>query len=186
MTKPDQGVVDATTLVSVDPPASGPTVVHYRTVDATAVAGVDYSPASGSITIPQGDAGGRIDVFVRGNLRNEPTQSFQVQITGVDRPATVDSGGGVVTIDSVSRASERCDRCRVGRRADGSQRDRDGSVHVVDGERPRRDCFVRDPIRQRDSGFRLRERDRIDHRPARRDDRFGTGDDPRGHDVRRD
>jgi hypothetical protein len=98
VTEGDAGTTDASSIVTLHPPASGPTTISYRVVGGTATAGEDFTAVSGSITIAQGDAAGRIDVPIRGDRIAEPNETLQVQITGVDRSATLSDPVGNITI----------------------------------------------------------------------------------------
>lgn len=63
-------------------------VVGYRTVDGTAVAGLDYEAAVGSIVIPAGSASASIPVTVnpRGSAGGELTFQLALAGTGAGRP----------------------------------------------------------------------------------------------------
>ncbi len=56
--------------------------LQYQTVDGTAVAGVDYTAASGSVLIPAGQSSATIPVTVAGRFNNVPNKSFQMQLLG--------------------------------------------------------------------------------------------------------
>ncbi|MCC5878226.1 MAG: hypothetical protein JJU11_18565, partial [Candidatus Sumerlaeia bacterium] len=84
----------AVVKVELDLGASWPIEVSYSTVDGTAVSGVDYEPASGTIVIPPGNLQtGPNDVFeeeieieIIGNDLKQPNREFTVEFTIIDAP----------------------------------------------------------------------------------------------------
>jgi hypothetical protein len=56
--------------------------VQYQSLDGSAVAGVDYTAASGSIVIPAGATSATIPVTVAGSNSNHPDKTFQMQLLG--------------------------------------------------------------------------------------------------------
>jgi hypothetical protein len=56
--------------------------LQYQTVDGTAIAGIDYTSASGSIVIPAGATSATIPVTVSGSNINRPDKTFQMQVLG--------------------------------------------------------------------------------------------------------
>ena len=56
--------------------------VQFQTVDGTAVAGVDYTAASGSLLIPAGQSSAMIPVTIAGHFNNSPNKTFQMQLLG--------------------------------------------------------------------------------------------------------
>ena len=76
----------ANVFLKLDRAASVPVKVHWETSDlspATAVAGVDYRPASGTVTFAPGDLEEQFQVTVRDDDRVEDTEKFLITI----RPA---------------------------------------------------------------------------------------------------
>jgi hypothetical protein len=94
----DAGAHDITFVITLSPPAAGPTTVHFQTTDGSAAGGEDFTPVSGSVTIAEGDAAGHVTVAVWGDPTLEPDETFGLDITGVDRPAVVTRGHGTATI----------------------------------------------------------------------------------------
>jgi hypothetical protein len=72
--------------------------LQYQTVDGTAVAGTDYTAASGSIVIPAGALGATIPVTIAGSSTLQPDKTFQMQLLG---------GGGAGMGFTPSFATER-------------------------------------------------------------------------------
>jgi len=67
--------------VSLSAPTSQDVTVHYWTVDLTAtVANNDYTAANGTLTIPAGQPGGTITVYVTGDLVVEANEQFFVNL----------------------------------------------------------------------------------------------------------
>jgi uncharacterized repeat protein (TIGR01451 family) len=58
-----------------------PVSVDFATADGTAVAGIDYNPASGTVTFPPGVISTNLSVTVIGNDVFEPPQTFYVNLT---------------------------------------------------------------------------------------------------------
>ena len=56
--------------------------LQYQTVDGTAIAGVDYTAASGSVVIPAGASSATIPVTITGHFNNSPNKTFQMQLLG--------------------------------------------------------------------------------------------------------
>jgi hypothetical protein len=67
--------------------------VHYQTVAGTAVGGSDYTPQSGTATIPAGSATGTISVPILGDTLDEKNENFSVVLNG-----PVSTGGAPVTV----------------------------------------------------------------------------------------
>ncbi len=74
-----------------------PVTVHYATSDGTAIAGEDYTSAMGTLTFAPGVTTQPIPVSIVADNRNEPTETFNVDL---DTPtnATISDGHGVGTI----------------------------------------------------------------------------------------
>ena len=56
--------------------------LQYQTQDGTALAGTDYTAASGSIVIPAGSTIGSIPVTVSGSTTNPADKTFQMLLSG--------------------------------------------------------------------------------------------------------
>ena len=67
--------------VILSAPTSQDVTVHYWTADQTAtVANNDYTAANGTLTIPSGQSGGTITVYVNGDTAIEPNEQFYVTL----------------------------------------------------------------------------------------------------------
>ncbi len=74
-----------------------PVTVNYATADGTAVAGSDFTAASGSVTFNAGETSKVVDVVVLNDLVTESTESFALNLTGVTN-GVIGDGVGVGTI----------------------------------------------------------------------------------------
>lgn len=84
--------------VILSPPSAKPVEVDYAMHAGTAGAGTDFTPASGRLVIPPGDATAAIPVTIAGNTRDENDESFTVQLAG---PVNATLGGGSASITIV-------------------------------------------------------------------------------------
>jgi hypothetical protein len=72
-------------------------MVDYATVDETAVAGSDYTAASGSLTFAPGETERFVSVDVTGDLADEPDKTFWLSLSNASDADILD-GQGVATI----------------------------------------------------------------------------------------
>src|ERR1700678_4290207 len=68
--------------ISRGPDTSYDAFLQYQTLDGTAIAGTDYTAASGSIVIPAGATSATIPVTVSGSTSNPSDKTFQMQLLG--------------------------------------------------------------------------------------------------------
>ena len=98
---------EATFMVSLSPASSELVTVAYATQDGTAVAGSDYTAASGTLQFDPGMTSHTIRVAVLNDTAVEPTETFAVELSDPVR-ATLADGTGVGTItDDVEPRVER-------------------------------------------------------------------------------
>lgn len=83
--------------VSLSAPSSQTVTVNYGTVDGTAVAGSDYTAASGTLTFAPGETSKTITVQVLRDTVGESTENYTVRLTGATN-ATITDGTGQGTI----------------------------------------------------------------------------------------
>ena len=101
---------EATFTVSLSPASSESVTVAYATQDGTAVAGSDYTAASGTLEFEPGVTSHTIRVAVLNDTTVEPTETFTVELSDPVR-ATLADGTGVGTItDDVEHRVERAFR----------------------------------------------------------------------------
>ncbi len=81
------GVTPAPVTVELSEPTNQPVVVHWQTVDGTALGGQDYTAAAGDVTIAAGETTGTIPAEVIGDGVDESTERFRVEITSA--PGTI-------------------------------------------------------------------------------------------------
>src|SRR5205085_4353857 len=81
----DAGPHDITFVITLTPPAAGPTSVHFQTTDGTATGGDDFTPVSGSVTVAEGDAAAHVTVPVWGDPTLEPAETVGLDSPGGDR-----------------------------------------------------------------------------------------------------
>jgi hypothetical protein len=97
VTEGDTGSVNAVFTLSLSA-ASGRTVsVNYATANGTAIAGSDYTGGAGTATFAPGETSHARTVAVLGDLIDEPTQTFFVNLSGPVN-ATLADGQAVGTI----------------------------------------------------------------------------------------
>ena len=80
--------------LSAPAPAGGVTV-DYATAPGTALAGSDYVHTSGQVVIAEGQTTGAIDVEIVADDRDEPTQTFTVNLSN---PTNADLGDDSATV----------------------------------------------------------------------------------------
>jgi ELWxxDGT repeat protein len=82
----DAGTVAATFPVSLTDPVASPVTVFYTTTSGTATAGVDYQPAVGTLTFDRSVGPQMVTVPVNGDLKDEPTETFTVELETIQGP----------------------------------------------------------------------------------------------------
>jgi hypothetical protein len=95
---PAAGAVNAVFTVSLSTASGVPTTVHYATADMTAMAGVDYTATSGTLTFQPGETSKPVSVPILGQTVNKPTLTFALNLSS---PANavfgVSQGIGTIT-----------------------------------------------------------------------------------------
>jgi len=74
------GITNAIFEVKLFPPSSQTCYVHYATMDASAITGLDYISTNGLLTFPPGITNQFITVSVKGDLVSEDAEEFLVQL----------------------------------------------------------------------------------------------------------
>lgn len=87
----------ATFRLKLSGPSSSEVTASYRTVDGSAVAGIDYEPLNGSITFEPGELIKTIEVPIVGDLTKETKEKFMLTVFDVNG-ATVAKAVGTATI----------------------------------------------------------------------------------------
>ncbi len=93
--------------VRLSDPSSEAVTVNYTTANGTAIAGVDYNSAAGTLTFNPGETVKRLRVSVIGDRTLEPIESFAVQL-GNPTNANIGraSGTGVILNDDLPSRSQ--------------------------------------------------------------------------------
>ena len=143
--------------------ASGQAVaVDYATDDGTAVAGADYTSASGTLELPVGQLTGTISVPVTGDLLDEIDENFTVTLTNPSNATITDDTGLGTIADNDATPTLSINDVTV---AEGDA----GTVtatlhgHAQRRQRPRRLRRLLDPERHRDRAGGLHRRERLAH-----------------------
>jgi ribosomal protein L35AE/L33A len=130
VTEGDSGTTDALFTVSLSA-ASGQTVtVNFATADGTAVAGADYLATNGAVIFAPGTTSQGILVKVVGELLNESSETFFVNLSGAVN-ATLGDGQGRDGDGRRQRHHDSRLHCEPigGKRADGHRQLRHGERH---------------------------------------------------------
>lgn len=85
--------------VVLSAPAATDVTVSYATSPGTADGPGDFTPASGSITVPAGDVAGAVHVNVTADTVHEADETFTVQLTGSSAGSIVDGAGTGTIVD---------------------------------------------------------------------------------------
>ena len=96
ITVPENGGL-ATVTVTISAPSAQPVTVQYATSNGSATSPTDFTPASGTVTIPAGSTTATFTVGIVDDNINEPTESFNVTLSNPIN-ATLGTGTATVTI----------------------------------------------------------------------------------------
>ncbi len=97
VTEPASGSANASFLITLDKPATGPVTVHYATGNGTALAGSDYTAASGTVSFATGETTKTVDVAVNADALVEGTEAFQLTLSAASG-GTIGRGTAAGTI----------------------------------------------------------------------------------------
>ena len=92
-------------------PATAPVMLDYAVTGITAVAGLDFTTPSGSVTIPAGASKATIDIPIVADAIPEPEKQLEVRLTSATN-ASVRSGLDVSTVTIIDDPSS-CSVCPV-------------------------------------------------------------------------
>ncbi len=101
----DSGTTEFLFTVSLDGPAPGDVTFDHQTNDLTAEVGLDYVGGSGTGLIPAGDTETTVSVTVLGDRRDEPDETFEVEILNVSGAVPFDALGLGVILDGGDRCT---------------------------------------------------------------------------------
>jgi hypothetical protein len=97
VTEGNAGTVSAVFTVTLSGATALPATVQFATAGGTATSGVDFQPASGTLTFAVGVTTQTVTVLVNGDTAPEPTETFVVNLSA-PTGATISDGQGVGTI----------------------------------------------------------------------------------------
>lgn len=98
MTEGDaEETIDVVLTISLDQVATSQVSVFVNTSDVTALAGEDYTAASGTVTIPAGQSAANFTVEIIGDNSDQSNETFTVNLSNPENAAIGDASG-VVTI----------------------------------------------------------------------------------------
>jgi hypothetical protein len=101
----DAGTTNAVFTVTLSQASTRDVTIDYTTADLSAVAGADYQPTTGTLTIPAGALTGNIVVPVLGDVLDEFDEVFAVILSGATEATIVDSQGrGTIANDDTPPA----------------------------------------------------------------------------------
>jgi hypothetical protein len=98
VTEGNTGTTNATFTVTLSNAVGADVTVAYNTANGSALAGSDYTAASGTVTIPAGQTTRTFTVAVLGDRLAEPTETFLVNLSAPTSGVTIGDGLGVGTI----------------------------------------------------------------------------------------
>jgi probable HAF family extracellular repeat protein len=98
VTEGHAGATSIDLTLTLSTPSAAPIAVAYATGNASAAAGSDYGPASGTVTFEPGQTSKTISVLVNGDRSGEANETFVVNLTQAWGGAVIADGQGSVTI----------------------------------------------------------------------------------------
>lgn len=105
VTEGNTGAVSATFTVTLSVLYDEAVVIPYTTANGTAIAGSDYTAASGTVTIPANTPSKTFTVSVTGDRVAEPTENFFVNLSAPSNAAIADGQGVGTIVDNEPRIS---------------------------------------------------------------------------------
>jgi hypothetical protein len=94
----DAGTSPADFTVLMNRTYDVPVTIDYATADGSAIAGLDYAAAAGTLTFPPGETSQHLSVPVLGDRLGEPEESFVVNISTPNSFARIGYSVGIATI----------------------------------------------------------------------------------------
>ena len=110
------GNTTALVTVTATGASSLPITMSFATADGTAIAGVDYVPAAGSLTLPPGTTSLTAPLTIIGDLADEPDERFFVALSNpsqavlgdpVAQCVIRDDDGGTIPLSELSHGADR-------------------------------------------------------------------------------
>ena len=111
----NEGAGTATFTVTLSNPSASATTVNWATASGTAIAGTDFTTASGTLSFPAGTTSLTLTVPVTNDTVYEGAETFNVNLSGATGGATIADALGVGTIldDGTGTGGTNDDRPRV-------------------------------------------------------------------------
>lgn len=100
VTEGNTGTTNAVFTVTLSAPSDQPVTVGYSTANGSALAGNDYTAASGSLTFTPGETLRTITVAVTGDTRDEYDEYFSVNLNAASGAMLVGSYGSATIVDN--------------------------------------------------------------------------------------
>jgi len=101
----NSGTVNAVFTVSLSSASGVAATVNYATADNTALAPGDYTATSGTLTFPPGTTSQSVTVLVKGDVLDEPDETYFVNLTAPTSATISDNQGlGTITDDDTPPA----------------------------------------------------------------------------------
>ncbi|MHC5538694.1 beta strand repeat-containing protein [Singulisphaera rosea] len=94
--EPTSGTAQAVFTVTLDAPSSDTVSVQYGTADGTALSGIDYRSASGTLTFAPGETTQSFEVPIIGGRPSKPSDQFTIALSNPQND-TIDPTQGVAT-----------------------------------------------------------------------------------------
>jgi ribosomal protein L35AE/L33A/disulfide oxidoreductase YuzD len=99
VTEGDSGTTDATFTVTMSAQSGRTVTVAYATANASAVAPSDYEATNGSLSFAAGETTKTITVPVNGDLANEGTETYLVNLSNILNATAADAQGVGTIVD---------------------------------------------------------------------------------------
>jgi Calx-beta domain len=100
VTEPDSGARNALFTVTLSAPAAGSVTVDYATADDSATAPADYEATSGMLTFAAGETSKQVSVPVKGELLDEPHETFVLNLSNPSGATLADARGIGTILDN--------------------------------------------------------------------------------------
>ncbi|MCP3904120.1 MAG: hypothetical protein GY715_10855, partial [Planctomycetes bacterium] len=100
----DSGSVPLLLTVTLSSPAAAGVTVDYQTVEASATAGIDYTPTSGTLTFATGSSSRTVTVNVLGDSDEEDAEFFFLRLSNPQGAVIADASGTATIVDDDLRA----------------------------------------------------------------------------------
>lgn len=94
----DTGTADLVFTVTLDQPSTTIVTVDFATEDGSALAGADYNPTNGQLSIPIGTTSATIVVSALGDTFSEDDETLRVRLSNISGDAQLDDNFGTGTI----------------------------------------------------------------------------------------